>query len=85
MSITNTAQKSPAKHIMVWTLANCPHGEKVIVKTRVPLKATDDDFSMEIAAGERQLTSKGYTVYGSFLESDPASQLVDLEACQLVV
>ena len=51
MSITNTAQKSPAKHIMVWTLANCPHGEKVIVKTRVPLKATDDDFSMEIAAG----------------------------------
>ena len=84
MSITNTAQKSPAKHIMVWTLANCPHGEKVIVKTRVPLKATDDDFSMEIAAGERQLTSKGYTVYGAFLESDPASQLVDLEACQLV-
>ena len=85
MSITNTLQESPAKHIMVWTLANCPHGDKVIVKTRVPLKATDDDFSMEIAAGERQLTSKGYTVYGSFLESDLASQLVDLEACQLVV
>ena len=85
MSITNTLQESPAKHIMVWTLANCPHGEIVIVKTRVPLKATDDDFSMELAAGERQLTSKGYTVYGSFLESDPASQLVDLEACQLVV
>ncbi|MBV7457696.1 hypothetical protein KW843_24710 [Acidovorax sp. sif1233] len=85
MSISNTLQESPAKHIMVWTLTNCPHGEKVIVKTRVPLKATDDDFSMEIAAGERQLTSKGYTVYGSFLESDPASQLVDLEACQLVV
>jgi hypothetical protein len=74
----------PRPTITIFTLAACPQGERVFVKTCVPLEATDGDFSMEVAAGERLLTSKCYTVFGSFLQSDPAACLVDLDACHLV-
>ena len=68
----------------VFSLAQSPSGDTVIVKTRVPLVSTDGDFSMEIGAASFFLTSKCFTVYGSFLASDPAASLVNLEACTLI-
>lgn len=75
---------TPSKHITVFTLAASPIGDVVIVKTRVPLNATDGDYSMEVAAGERLLRSRYFTVHGSFLETDPAARLVNLDACTLI-
>ena len=78
--------KAPADSEMleVFSLAQSPIGDKVIVKTRVPLVSTDGDLSMEIGAAAYFLTSKGYTVYGSFLASDPAASLFNLAGCALI-
>lgn len=84
MSGTKTEPTGQGTHIMVYTLAESPIGDVVLVKTRVLITADDDDYSMEIDSGERLLRSKFYTVYGSFLESQPAALLVDLDGCLLV-
>lgn len=72
------------KTLMVYTLSKSPQGEMDLVRSLVPIHTTDDDFSNEVASAERRLTSLGYTCYGSFLETDPASKLVNLDACRLI-
>jgi hypothetical protein len=69
---------------MVYTLSQSPIGEMDLVRSIVPIHATDGDFSNEVASAERRLTSLGYTCYGSFLETDPAAKLVNLDACRLI-
>lgn len=75
---------SKQRSLMVYTLAKSPSGDTEIVRTLVPVHSTDDDLSIEVSSAERKLTGKGYTCFGSFLESDPAAKLVNLDACKLV-
>lgn len=68
--------------VTVYMLAISPVGETVLVKGRVPMtKNNDGDFSVEIANAEKKLTSLYYTVSGSFLATDPAARLVNLDEC----
>ena len=83
MNVTQTLEQEEIERLGKTIPAFAP-GDTVIVKTRVPLVSTDGDLSMEIGAASFFLTSKCFTVYGSFLASDPAASLVNLEACTLI-
>lgn len=72
------------KSVMVYSLAVDHQGYTELVRCLVPRKSQDDDLSMDVATAERKLTATGYTVLGSFLETDPAAKLVNLDACKLV-
>lgn len=72
------------KTVMVYTLAKDPQGNTELVRCLTPRLSQDDDLSMEVATAERKLTGLSYTVLGSFLETDPAAKLVNLDACKLV-
>ena len=73
------------KTVTVFMLAISPVGDTVLVKGNVPvIPYNDGDFSVEVANAQKRLTGMGYTVHGSFLATDPAAQVVNLDACRLV-
>lgn len=79
-----TAKNNLDDTVTVYMLAKSPAGEVELVKGSVPRASNDEDLSVETADAARRLTSLGHSVYGSFLASCPAAQLVKLAECKQV-
>lgn len=68
--------------VTVYSLVINSSGENEFVKSSIKAltKDPDEDVSVQVAEHDAQLTSAGYTVCGSFLESEPAAQQLNKAA-----
>ncbi|MFZ3139102.1 hypothetical protein [Polaromonas sp.] len=71
--------------LMVYMLAICPLGKRVMVKASVPVISLKlPNFDIEISSVLRKMKERSYTVLGSFLETDSAACNVKLESCMQI-